>query len=571
MDSLYFEDGFRIRLNRDKDPVFLLIDYGSRSYDVNMGSQHFHDFYEIFIPLDEGAGHLVDGRYISLSKGDILFLGPQLLHMSIYPKKKESQRRIIINFRPGQPLPGLDYQFSKIEALFSEGNPVLRLPPSALSSIVSRLNDLFSAAKAMKSGWQIEIYSLFMLFLLEIARLARRNEYEKEERVESSDVKMYKITEYVKENYTSPLTLQGVSSAFAISPYYLSHQFSRIVGMPFISYVQRVRIRSALQMLSYTGARIHDVILACGFSSSSQFNRTFYSFCRVSPTEFRKMAAADRERLIDSIYPERKELVPSAFPPRPKVSQRRQGSREGMSIGITAEALGPLDPDTLKERLGLLGVDTVYLDIPRSMPLCIGYRTISERRLSVIRSLGLDISILGVTVTEEDMEEECRAAIAAASFLSSPVVGVSFSTSCLDSFLGIFPSIMPEASRSGIRIAIDPFSGCGDDRIQKVWQMINGLPALSILLDPAGFAAADERRNTFSIFEDLFSSLGSRIAALLLNDSIDGHSTALGKGIMARTYPHIASLVREGIPLIRSSAEPSFIMEDLMYIRRTFL
>ena len=81
----------------------------------------------------------------------------------------------------------------------------------------------------------------------------------------------------------------------------------------------------------------------------------------------------------------------------------------------------------------------------------------------------------------------------------------------------------------------------------------------------------DDRENTFSFFEEVFSVLGDRIAALLLSDRVEGHSVNIGKGVMAKTYPRIAALLTHSIPLIRAGHESVAISDDLMYIRRIFL
>ena len=43
-DSLYFEKGFDIRINNKESELFIYADYDTRSEDLNMVYQHFHDF-----------------------------------------------------------------------------------------------------------------------------------------------------------------------------------------------------------------------------------------------------------------------------------------------------------------------------------------------------------------------------------------------------------------------------------------------------------------------------------------------------------------------------------------------
>ena len=579
LDSLYFEDGFSIRLNDDTNDMFVLIDYGSRIYPMNMANQHFHDFYEIFIPLEDGAAHLMNGRYVPLQKGDIVLIQPQRLHMSIYPRSGEPQKRIIINYANKGTIPGLDYQLGKIRALYEAEEPVLRLRPEQMSALIKRLNALFVAGKSKSTGWQLEVYSLFMLFLLEILRCSKRSIYAPEKNHPGlPDMKMYAIAEYIDTHYMEPITLQDVSEKFAISPFYLSHQFTRVMGLSFVSYVQKIRIRYALHMLSYTGARIHDIIAGCGFSSASQFNRTFYSLCQMSPSAFRKLDSKDREVVISSLDPERSEAVPSAFPPRYRVVLRKAGN--GCIPGVRADILSPSDLESLKENLALIGAETLLLDIPSCFPQCRSYRRLTDRKLAEIADAGLDISVIGVSGVDigspdaserEEAMEECRAALHASAALSAPIVCIHPSKGRYAPFMESLCELSAEAEALGIMVSTVPIPGTSVDGIDGAVELIGDAPDVRLLLDPAALVDEDGRNNTFSFFEKVFSLAGPSIAALLLNDRLDGHAVGLGRGIMAKTYPRIASLIGCSMPLIRVGTEATSAIEDMDYIRRTFL
>ena len=577
-DSLYFEDGYSFSINNDTDPMFLLFDYGTRSYPVNMANQHYHNFHEIFIPFEDETAHLVSGRTIPLKKGDMIFLRPQLLHMSMYPRTSHPNRRIVINFRYGDNPAGLDFQLAKIESLFNREEPVLRVPPEDLAVLVNHLNRIFMLSKKRPSGWQLEVFLVFMMFLLDASRSLRHSTYTPASDTRSLiDMKIYSITEYIEAHYMEQITLRETAEKFSISPYYLSHQFASILGMPFVNYVQKVRIRYALQMLSYTGARIHDIITGCGFSSSSQFNRTFSAYCGMSPTAFRHLGTSDRENIINTIDPERTEVAPSNFPPRYRVVQKRKGVHR---IGIAASSLSPQDPESLSESLKLLAADTVMLDIPACFPQIGSYRALTGKNLQDF--VGASISISAVCVHGDDLaspdEEkreaavrECLAAVSAASSLGAdtlclfPGKGIPFL------FLRAIEPVAAAAAARNIRFAAVPLSGSAISGMDGADLFLDTYPAGYLFLDPVDILGGDFRRNTFSFFEEVFSLVGDRVAGLLIWDWLDGHPVNTGRGVMAKTYPHIAALVPDGAMLIRAAVEGVSISDDVNYIRRIFL
>ena len=263
-------NNFTVHMNKETDSTYLFIDLGERSSKMNMELQHFHSSYEIFIALDDNVAHIVEGRYLPMRKWDIIFLRPGLVHLSCYERKNGMQKRIVINFSL-PPAPGsLDYQMEKLLKPFSLQVPIIRLEGRSLSSMITSLESLLLAAKEKKSGWQIEVLSDFMLFLLCVSRNMNRSDYEASFITDTADRKIYNIVEYMQSNYMENITLADTASRFSVSPYYLSHLFPKITGTSFISYLHRIRVGHALQYLAYSDMKIKDIIRECGFSSASQ-------------------------------------------------------------------------------------------------------------------------------------------------------------------------------------------------------------------------------------------------------------------------------------------------------------
>jgi AraC-like DNA-binding protein len=115
----------------------------------------------------------------------------------------------------------------------------------------------------------------------------QENQYQPEVVFDSVTQKIYTVTAYIHSNYTSELTLQGLSKQFFISPYYLSHQFKKVTGFTLINYIQMTRVRNAQQLLLYTQMKITDIASNCGFTSFSQFNRVFNRISGCSPSQYR--------------------------------------------------------------------------------------------------------------------------------------------------------------------------------------------------------------------------------------------------------------------------------------------
>lgn len=73
--------------------------------------------------------------------------------------------------------------------------------------------------------------------------------------------------EYVEENLTGEITLEGAARRAACSSYHFQRMFSYIAGMTFSEYVRRRRMTAAAMELAGGDAKIIDVAAKYGYES----------------------------------------------------------------------------------------------------------------------------------------------------------------------------------------------------------------------------------------------------------------------------------------------------------------
>ena len=100
---------------------------------------------------------------------------------------------------------------------------------------------------------------------------------------------LQKCLSYILAHYNEQLTLKSVAKTIGISSGYFCRLFSERVGITFLDYLNKLRIRKSRNMLIYeTQKSITDIALDVGFRSYSNFYRIFVSIEGISPAEFRK-------------------------------------------------------------------------------------------------------------------------------------------------------------------------------------------------------------------------------------------------------------------------------------------
>lgn len=99
---------------------------------------------------------------------------------------------------------------------------------------------------------------------------------------------MTRAREFIAQNSGEDLSLADVARAVHMSTFYFCKQFKKATGISFTSYLGRVRIEKAKQMLLNPHARISEVAFECGFQSLTHFNRVFRKLVGESPSAYRE-------------------------------------------------------------------------------------------------------------------------------------------------------------------------------------------------------------------------------------------------------------------------------------------
>ncbi len=92
---------------------------------------------------------------------------------------------------------------------------------------------------------------------------------------------------YIDENYGTDISLDDVSRAVDVSPYYFSKLFKEETGVNFIEYLTNLRMDHAKKLLSDPSVSIRDVCFAVGYQDPNYFSRIFKRATGSTPSEFR--------------------------------------------------------------------------------------------------------------------------------------------------------------------------------------------------------------------------------------------------------------------------------------------
>ncbi len=159
------------------------------------------------------------------------------------------------------------------------------------------IHQIFETMQQKSAGYELAsiglIWQLFGQLIQEHAYTVtnpaiRRNE--------KSTEQIKSVLNYIRKNFTSPLTLSELAAVLNMSPEHFCRLFHSIIGKSPIDYVNYYRIECACELLCTSCKSITDVAYSCGFNDLSYFNRMFKKYKKATPGCYKKMFLTDNKK-----------------------------------------------------------------------------------------------------------------------------------------------------------------------------------------------------------------------------------------------------------------------------------
>ncbi|MFG1593585.1 GyrI-like domain-containing protein [Halobacteriovorax sp. CON-3] len=123
-------------------------------------------------------------------------------------------------------------------------------------------------------------------------------------------MQLAKAKKFIRSKLAEKVSLDEVAKASGASIYHFIRVFAAYTGETPFSYIRRERIVESLRLLE-ENQNITDVSLAIGFETPSSFNKAFKRETQVSPSEFRNLGKAERDKIFNNLRmgPKKKEII----------------------------------------------------------------------------------------------------------------------------------------------------------------------------------------------------------------------------------------------------------------------
>lgn len=249
----------------------------------DMPKFHCHNYYEIYYLFSGKVLYLIDDEFFEINSGDIVLVNKNKLHMTKKPETIYGENIKVYITDDNMECLGANSQ--KFKECFDYIHIVV---PENKKKHIDRVfknlrteyknNDLFSAQLTDNYIYEIlsNIYKL--IFVDNEDNLGDIS-------TQSNEINI--AIRYVYNNYSEKLTLPAVAKLVNMNPSYFSRYFKKVTGITFMDYVNNIRIKNAVTLITDTNMSLTDIAQACGFNNQSYFCRQFQKIIGCSAGKYR--------------------------------------------------------------------------------------------------------------------------------------------------------------------------------------------------------------------------------------------------------------------------------------------
>lgn len=242
-------------------------------------SLHLHDYFELEIVLSGKGSQNLNGSLYPLEPGTVYFLTPIDFH-AVEPQGELE----LLNVAFAQELlaPHLQSCFlnRREDLIFSSPDQA-----QSMVSLIARLEE----ECALEDGFSPDARKqLLALLMYPIARSAGR-----ESQLPRADAqRLQDAMRHLFRHFREDITLASLAEKSGYTPNHFSRLFHESCGIRFVDFLCRLRLNYARTQLLTTDLSVSHIARISGFSSDSNFFRTFRKETGLSPLEFRRQKQA---------------------------------------------------------------------------------------------------------------------------------------------------------------------------------------------------------------------------------------------------------------------------------------
>ena len=109
----------------------------------------------------------------------------------------------------------------------------------------------------------------------------------------SNNTLVARVHSYIDEHYAQQITIQDMAKQHYVHPNYLTHCFTKQIGLSPRKYLTNLRLANARKLLESSNDTVQDIALQVGFSNVNNFIQSFRARYTITPQSYRKKVSRE--------------------------------------------------------------------------------------------------------------------------------------------------------------------------------------------------------------------------------------------------------------------------------------
>jgi AraC-like DNA-binding protein len=261
----------------------------SHGYPYRTVRWHFHPEYEIQL-ITSTTGKYFVGDYIgNFAPGNLVMTGTNLPHnwVSNVPQGEHvDERCLILQFDAELVVNAIKVfpELKRVESLLDASRWGVLFTPETGAAAEPIMREMLGA-QGMR---RVTLFVALLDLLVQSAEQVKlASAAYSADPARYAETRINHVLSYIGKNLSQELRETELAELAGQSASAFSRYFRRHTGVPFVQYVNRLRINLACQLLMSGELSITDICYQVGFNNLSNFNRQFLALKDMSPSRWR--------------------------------------------------------------------------------------------------------------------------------------------------------------------------------------------------------------------------------------------------------------------------------------------
>ncbi|HWQ78409.1 MAG TPA: AraC family transcriptional regulator, partial [Anaerovoracaceae bacterium] len=237
---------------------------------------HSHPYYQLNHILRGEYEFTIDGQTLAVGVGDTVLIQMNSAH-KITLASNETGYYFEVKFTT----------FTKADKELCSDIGVL-VPKDSFSKTL--LREIFDENENLTSLSEDIMVTYLYSILFKLSALSRREKDIPSKFIELAaySVPVRDTIRFLEDNYSKQLTLDDIVMQTAVQKNYLCRRFKQETSVTIFECLMIIRVRKAVELLSYSNMTLAEISQATGFINLTHFNRVFTKHVMIPPGQYRK-------------------------------------------------------------------------------------------------------------------------------------------------------------------------------------------------------------------------------------------------------------------------------------------